>query len=194
MSTEFPQQPTFPPLVVASDPVASDRATRGAFIATVGLAVGSGLLAIVFAALGASVNGFALGALSVFPFAVAFAYAFFLALRLAWVRGLQSVERTVLVLDASGLHGTLPQGTVDIPWVAFDRLSLRSRGNHRVITFHLLPGVTTTSPGIRTTLSPRLFATIAERGFPIGSAAVSTPLETIADASRAFTAGRLVVR
>lgn len=194
MSHEQQQPVTFPPLVVATDPVAANRATRAPFVATVCLTAACAVIAILSATFLGSVSGVGLGLLSAMPFTFLFAYQLFLAIRLAFARGAQSVARTVLVVDAEGLHGSTIQGDVVIPWAAIDRVSIRPRGKHRIVTFHLVPGVSTTSPGVRTTLAPALFATIAKRGFAIGSAAVATPVETIADAARAFTGGRLALR
>lgn len=195
MTTVQPQQqPSFPPLVVSTDPVASNRATRGAYGLAVGLTIGSVVVAIVLAALAGSVLGIGLGILSVVPFGIAFAFALFLSLRLATMRGVQSIARTALVVDGFGLHTSIPQGELDLPWAAVEGVSIRPRGRHRVITFHLPAGLTPTSPGVQTSLSPQIFGVLVKRGFQIGSAGVSTPPETILDATRAFTGGRLVAR
>lgn len=194
MSHEQQQPVTFPPLVVATDPVGANRATRAPFIAVICLTVLCAAIAILSATLLTSVSGVAIGLLSALPFAILFVFQLFLAIQLAIARGAQSIARTALVVDAEGLHGFVAQGDVVVPWAAIDRVSIRPRGKHRIVTFHLVPGVTPSSPGVRTTLTPALFGTIAKRGFPIGSAGVATPVETIADAARAFTGGRLALR
>ncbi|WP_285040247.1 hypothetical protein [Plantibacter sp. LMC-P-059a] len=181
----------FPPLVVGSDPVRTERATRPAFVMALVCAGLIPIMGALLAALTASSGGFALGALSALLFGVISWFMLFLALQLATVRGAQSVRRTVMTLDAAGLSGSIQQGEVFLPWGAVERVSIRSRGRWRILTFHLLPGLTVQSPGVTTTLSQSAFARLAKLGFQVGEVAIDTPLDTLLAASGAFTGGRL---
>ena len=177
---------SFPPLVVGSDPVRTERATRPAFVMALVCAGLIPIIGVLLAAFTASVSGFGLGALSGLVFIVVSWFMLFLALQLATVRGAQSVTRTVMTLDAAGISGSIQQGEVFLPWGAVERVSMRSRGRWRILTFHLLPGVTAQSPGV-TTLSKAAFARLAKLGFQVGEVAIDTLLA----ASGAFTGGRL---
>ncbi|WP_285034850.1 hypothetical protein [Plantibacter sp. ME-Dv--P-095] len=182
---------SFPPLVVGSDPVRTERATRPAFVMALVCAGLIPIIGVLLAAFTASVSGFGLGALSGLVFIVVSWFMLFLALQLATVRGAQSVTRTVMTLDAAGLSGSIQQGEVFLPWGAVERVSMRSRGRWRILTFHLLPGVTAQSPGVTTTLSQAAFARLAKLGFQVGEVAIDTPIDTLLAASGAFTGGRL---
>ncbi|MBF4569097.1 hypothetical protein ITJ57_10005 [Plantibacter sp. VKM Ac-2880] len=107
----------FPPLVVGSDPVRTERATRPAFVMALVCAGLIPIMGALLAALTASSSGFALGALSALLFGVISWFMLFLALQLATVRGAQSVRRTVMTLDAAGLSGSIQQSEVFLPWV-----------------------------------------------------------------------------
>lgn len=182
---------SFPPLVVGSDPVRSERAMRPAFLFTM---IGAALVPVAgmfLAALTASSGGLGLGMLSGLSFAVISWFMLFAVVQLATARGMQSVARTVLTLDADGLNGNIQQGEVFLHWNAIDKLSTRTRGGAKILTFHLVPGLTEQSPGVRTTLPARTFQVLVKRGFQVGQVAIDTPLETVSAAANAFTAGRL---
>lgn len=191
--SESLQQPAFPPLVVSSNPEGTERVTRPSFVFAVGLAVVSALVGVVVAALSASTGDFGLGVISAAPFILIFCYALALSIHSAHVRGAQSIRHTVLVLDGAGFRGIVAQGEVTLPWAAIDRISSRTRGKHRIITFHFSPTVTPTNLGVHTSLAPKTFAAMRKQGFQVGGVAIDTPLDTLAAASSAFTGGRLAV-
>jgi hypothetical protein len=182
---------SFPPLIVGSDPVRTERVTRPAFVFTLIGAALIPVLGMLLAVLTTTSGGFALGMLSGLSFSVVSWFTLFAVVQFATVRGAQSVVRTVLTLDANGLRGVIPQGEVFLPWGAIERVSIRSRGKWRILTFHLVPGLTAQSPGVTTTLPQRTFARLAKLGFQIGEVAIDTPLDTVSAAASAFTGGRL---
>lgn len=182
---------SFPPLVVGSDPVRTERATRPGFVFTLIGAALVPMLGMFLAVLTASTGGFALGMLSGLSFSILSWLMLFAVVQLATTRGAQSQTRTVLTLDAAGIRSSIPQGEVSLPWGAIERVSVRSRGRWRILTFHLVPGLTAQSPGVTTTLPSRAFATLGKLGFQIGELAIDTPLDTVSAAASAFTGGRL---
>ena len=182
---------SFPPLVVGSDPVRTERVTRPAFVFTLIGAALIPVLGMLLAVLTTTSGGFALGMLSGLSFSVISWLMLFAVVQFATVRGAQSVARTVLTLDADGLRGSIPQGEVFLPWGAIERVSIRSRGKWRILTFHLVPGLTAQSPGVSTTLPPRSFAALGKLGFQVGEVAIDTPVDTVLAATNAFTGGRL---
>lgn len=182
---------SFPPLVVGSAPIRTERATRPAFVFMLIAAALIPVLGMFLAVLTTTTGGFALGMLAGLSFSFVSWLMLFAVVQFATVRGAQSVARTVLTLDADGLRGSIPQGEVFLPWGAIERVSIRSRGKWRIMTFHLVPGVTTQSPGITTTLPQRSFAALGKLGFQVGEVAINTPLDTVSAAASAFTGGRL---
>jgi hypothetical protein len=189
--TSMQQHPTYPPLVVGTNPEATDRLTRSGFGFQVVFTFVIALLGMAFAALGASTGDFGMGLASALPFTFTLFFMLSLTIRTATMRGMQSIKRTALTLDGVGLHGAAQQGDITLPWSTIDRLSIRRKGKHRIMTFHLTPGVAPSDVGVDTTLSPKMFAILTKRGFQIGEVAIDTPLETLAAASGAFTNGRL---
>lgn len=182
---------SFPPLVVGSAPVPTERATRPAFVFMFIAAALIPVLGMVLAVLTTTTGGFALGMLAGLSFSLVSWLMLFAVVQFATVRGAQSVARTVLTLDADGLRGSIPQGEVFLPWGAIERVSIRPRGKWRILTFHLVPGLTAQSPGVSTTLPPRSFAALGKLGFQIGEVAIDTPIDTVSAAASAFTGGRL---
>lgn len=189
----LPQQSAFPPLVVSTNPPATERVTRPSFVLLVVFPIVIALAGMAQAALGASTGSFGVGLVSALPAALCFCFLFVLALQIAAMRGSQSIKRTALTLDEAGFHGVLPQGEISVPWTAVDRLSIRTKGKHRILTFHFTASVAPEDVGVHTTLPPRMFAALRKQGFQIGQTAIDAPLETLAAASGAFTAGRLGV-
>lgn len=187
---DYPQAP-LPPLVVGSDPVRTERATRPSFVLTLVAAALVPVFAATVAALIASSSGFAMGFVSALPLLLVSWFTLFTVAQVASVRGARSRPGTVLTLDTAGLHSSIEQGDVFLPWPAIERLSVRRRGKYRILTFHLAPGLTAQSPGIHSTLPAKSFATLSKLGFQLGEVAIDCPLDTVIAASTALTGGRL---
>lgn len=185
---------SFPPLVVGTDQAAVRKVFRLPLMFAAVFLVVTALLAAFFAALMASITDLGLGFLTALPFLVSTTSLTFVLLNTAMNAGARAAAGTVLTLDSSGLASTVPQGTIALPWAAIESVTLLKRGRHRVLVFRLAPGVTHESPGVNTTVSPAVFRYLSKKGFRIGSAGIDTPIQTIADATAAFTAGRLVAR
>ena len=185
---------TFPPLVVGTDPEGVKKAFRLplAFISVFIVVIA--IIAVVFSAMTALLSGFGSGVLAASPFLVSLTYMVYLAVRTAGLAGERSAPGTVLTIDASGLNATIPQGRLVLPWQAIASVAVQKRGKHLIAIFMVVPGVTPESPGVQTTIKPGVFRLLAKKGFRIGSAGIDVPVQTILDASAAFTAGRLVAR
>jgi hypothetical protein len=185
---------TFPPLVVGTDVDAVRKIYRRPLIAMTSFVVVIAFIAVLLAAMTASLSGFGMGVLTAVPFLLMLSYMTFAAVNLAGTAAARAVPGNVLTLDATGLAAVSPQGPISLPWQAIASVELKKRGNHRIAIFRLAPGVTAESPGVHTTVKPALFRVLAKKGFRIGSAGIDVPMQTIMDATAAFTSGRLVAR
>ena len=185
---------TFPPLVVGTDPAAVKKAFRLPLAFISGFIVVIAVIAVLFTAMTASLSGFGSGVLAASPFLVSLTYMVFLAVRTAGTAGERAAAGTVLTIDAAGLNATIPQGVLVLPWQAIASVQVQKRGKHRIAIFRVAEGVTPDSPGVETTIKPGIFRLLAKKGFRIGSAGIDVPVQTILDATAAFTAGRLVAR
>jgi hypothetical protein len=184
----------FPPLVVGTDPEAVKKAFRIPLAFVTGFVVVVAVIAVLITAMMASLSGFGSGVLAALPFLVILMYMTYLAVRTAATAAERAAAGTVLTVDAAGLSSTLPQGELVLPWQAIESVQLQKRGKHRIAIFRAYDGVTPQSPGVHTTLKPAVFRVLAKKGFRIGSAGIDVPVQTILDATAAFTAGRLVAR
>ncbi|MBG6237367.1 asparagine N-glycosylation enzyme membrane subunit Stt3 [Mycetocola sp. CAN_C7] len=184
----------FPPLTVKSDPVAMRKLFQPNIVLLTSLAVGAAIAAAASAALMASVAGFAAGFAASLPFLVIVVFASLSAAQTANTAAERITAGSLVSLDAFGLSSTLAQGTVSLPWHTIESVSLKKRGRHRVLTYRIAAGVSPETAGVETTLAPGGFALLNKRGFQLGSAGIDTPIQTIADATAAFTAGRLLAR
>lgn len=184
----------FPPLVVGADSEVVRRTGRAQLIFMVVNVVMTGFVAAMIAALVASTNDFGTGLLAASPFLLMLAFVVMLTAYAALTAGRREATGTTLTLDAAGLSSTIPEGRIFLPWQAIHALEVRKRGRHRIAIFRLLPGVAPDSPGVQTTLAPRVFGVLVKKGFRVGSAGIDVPVQTVLDASAAFTAGRLIAR
>jgi hypothetical protein len=185
---------SFPPLVVGTDPEAVRKAFRLPLAFTTGFVVVLAVVAVLVTAMTASLSGFGSGVLAALPFLITLSYMVYLAVRTAGTAGERASAGTVLTIDAAGLNSKIPQGVLVLPWQAIASVELQKRGKHRIAIFRVAPGVTPQSPGVQTTITPGTFRVLAKKGFRIGSAGTDVPVQTILDATAAFTAGRLVAR
>ncbi|MDN4640003.1 hypothetical protein QCD70_07090 [Agreia sp. PsM10] len=185
---------TFPPLVVGTDPEAVRKAFRLPLAFVAGFIVVIAFVAVLVTAMMASLSGFGSGVLAALPFLITLSYMVYLAVRTAQTAGERASAGTVLTIDAAGLNATIPQGVLVLPWQAIESVALQKRGRHRIAIFRTVHGVTPDSPGIQTTIKPGIFRLLAKKGFRIGSAGIDVPVQTVLDATAAFTGGRLVAR
>ncbi|MET0932276.1 MAG: hypothetical protein ABWX56_01070 [Mycetocola sp.] len=161
-------------------------------IATLGVV--AAIFAAASAALMADLAGFGAGLFAALPFIVIAAFASYLGAQTANTLAARLSAGSVVTVDASGLRSTIPQGLVSLPWHAIESVSMKKKGGHSILTFRISRGTGPDTDGVDSTLSPAAFALLAKRGFQVGSAGVDTPIQTIADATAAFTSGRLQVR
>jgi hypothetical protein len=185
---------TFPPLVVGTDPEAVKKAFRVPLASMTFFIVAVAFVAALLAALTASSSGVGAGILTSLPFLIALTYMTYLTVRTAGAAAERAAAGTVLTLDATGLASNTPQGLVVLPWQAISHIEVEKRGGHQIAVYRLLPGVTPDGPGVHTTVKPAVFGILAKKGFRIGGAGIDVPVQTILDATAAFTAGRLVAR
>lgn len=179
-------------LVIGTDPDAVRRAFRGSII---GSGVAAGIvfaIAIMIGVLTASTSNVGIGALSALPFLLVGAYLAWLTVRTSRLAATRADAGTVLTLDTDGLMSRLPQGELALPWDAIRSIEVTTRGRHRILIVRLEQGVTPESAGVRSMLSAADFRVLATKGFRLGSVGIDVPVETIAAAAAAFTAGRLV--
>jgi hypothetical protein len=191
--TTIPAQ-TLPPLVVSSDPVAARKALSPSIAATqVGIVLFA-VLAVVLASMSGSVSGFGVGVLSGAPILISLLFLVYLLTQSATNLGIRTIASPVLTVDTTGLFSSIVQGSITVPWSAIESVSVRKRGKHRIVTFHIDPSTTPETPGVTSTLAPSVFKQLLKRGYQLGSAGINVPMETVLDAAAAFTQGRLVVR
>jgi len=184
----------FPPLVVGTDPEGVKKAFRIPLAFSSGLAVFCAVAAVFFAAMMGELAGMGSGVLSGLVFLVIAVYQGYLAVRVAGNATARAAAGTVLTLDGAGLRSDTPHGLVVLPWEAISSVEVKHRGRHTITIFRLFEAVTAVSPGVQTAIKPRIFRYLVKRGFRIGSVGINVPMQTILDATAAFTAGRLVVR
>jgi hypothetical protein len=185
---------TFPPLLVGTDVEAVKRIYRAPLVGAAVSVVVIALVAVLCAAMMASLSGLGAGILAALPFLITLSYMTYLAVHTAGAVAARAVPGNVMTLDATGLAATTPHGPIVLPWQAIASVELKKRGKHRIAIFRIAPGVTPESPGVQTTITPGVFPMLAKKGFRIGSAGIDVPVQTILDATAAFTAGRLVAR
>ena len=185
---------SFPPLVVGTDPAGVRKAFRLPLAFAAVFLLFTAFLAAFFAAWMSSITGLGLGFLTALPFLVSTTFLTLVLLNTALGAGARAAAGTVLTLDSSGLTSMMPQGALTLPWAAIESVMLKKRGRHRVLVFRMSPGVTRESPGVNTTVSPAVFRYLSKNGFRLGSAGIDVPVQTIADATAAFTHGRLIAR
>jgi hypothetical protein len=184
----------FPPLIVGTDVEAVKKIYRVPLIGTTVFVILLAFIAVLLTAMMASLSGFGLGVLTALPFLFMLSYMTFLAVQLAGTAAARAVPGNVVTLDATGLAAITPQGPIVLPWQAIASVELKKRGRHGIAIFRVFPGVTGENPGVQTTVKPALFRLLAKKGFRIGSAGIDVPVQTILDATAAFTGGRLVAR
>jgi hypothetical protein len=184
----------FPPLVVGTDVEAIRKVYRLPLIGATSFVIVIAFIAVLLTAMTASLSGFGMGVLTALPFLFMLIYMTFLAVSTAGTAAARAVPGNVMTLDATGLAAVTPQGPLALPWQAITSVELKKRGKHRIAIFRVAPGVTAESPGVQTTIKPALFRLLTKKGFRIGSAGIDVPVQTILDATAAFTGGRLVAR
>jgi hypothetical protein len=184
----------FPPLVVGTDVEAIKKVYRLPLIGASTLPVMIAVIAVALAAMTASLSGFGAGLMAGLPFVLFVGYMTSSAVQTASTAAARAVPGNVMTLDATGLAATTPQGPLVLPWHAIASVELKKRGKHRIVIFRGVPGVTPETPGVQTTLKPAVFRKLATKGFRIGSVGIDVPVQTILDATAAFTGGRLVAR
>lgn len=191
--TAVPAQ-TLPPLVVKSDPIAARKALSPSIAVAQVMIVLFALLAVVLAAMSGASSGFGIGVMSGTPILISLLFLVYLLTQSATNLGTRSVAAPVLTVDSTGLTSTVVQGTITVPWSAIESASVRKRGKHRIVTFHIAKSTTPETPGVVSTLAPSAFTQLLTRGYQLGSAGIDVPMQTVVDAAAAFTQGRLVVR
>lgn len=184
----------FPPLVVGTDPEGVKKAFRIPLAFSLGLAAFSAVAAVCAGALMGASSGFGSGILSGLPFLIIAVYQGYSAVRVTANATERAAAGPVLTLDSTGLTSNTPQGMLALPWEAISAVEAKHRGRHIIATFRVFEGVKRDSPGVQTTISPKIFRYLGKRGFRIGSAGIDVPMQTILDATAAFTGGRLVAR
>lgn len=184
----------FPPLVVGTDPEAVKKAFRIPLAMSWGLAVFALVAAVVVAAMMSSLSNMGLGLLSALPFLFVGLSQGYGAVRISGNAEARAAAGTVLTLDAAGLTSNTPQGLLALPWEAIASVETTRRGRHTIAIFRIFEGVDPQSPGVQTTIKPRIFKLLAKKGFRVGSAGIDVPIQTILDATAAFTGGRLMAR
>ena len=179
---------SYPPLVVWTDPVGASKALRPSLIQILVLAAAFLAALITLLSLGradgAVVFACVLGIMASIAYALALTHQI----------GAVSNLRPVLTLDQTGIHARVNGGELDLPWETVRGIRVRRVRRHSILAFELEAGTSPSTPGIRSTISARNFAYIARRGFQIGSVAVSTPVQTILDATSSFTDQRVLAR
>jgi hypothetical protein len=185
---------TFPPLVVGTDVEAIRKIYRAPLMGSTILVPLAAVVAVLFTAMMTSTSGFAVGVLTGMPFVAVLAFMTASAVQTAGTAAARAVPGNVLTLDATGVAATTPQGPLVLPWQAIESVELKKWGKHRIVIFRGFPGVTPESTGVQTTLKPAAFRKLATKGFRVGSLGIDVPVQTILDATAAFTAGRLVAR
>ncbi|PPF61861.1 hypothetical protein C5E11_13355 [Clavibacter michiganensis] len=185
---------TFPPLVVGTDREAVKKAFRIPLASMTLFIVVIAFVAVLLASLTASVSGVGAGILTSLPFLISLTFMTYTAVRTAGAAAERAAAGTVLTVDAAGLASNTPQGLVVLPWQAISHVEVQKRGGHQIAVFRLMPGVTPDGPGVHTTVKPNVFGILAKKGFRIGAGGIDVPLQTVLDATAAFTAGRLVAR
>ena len=185
---------TLPPLVINSDPVAAKKALMPSIVVAQIFVVVAAFLAVYCAALGASSGNIGTGISFGLPILVSVLLLVFVLTQSATNLGIRSVAAPVLTVDATGLSSSIVQGTIVVPWTAVESIAVRKRGRHRIVSFILAPSTTPSSAGVTSTLPPAAFKLLVKKGFRLGSAGIDVPMQTVLDASAAFTQGRLTAR
>jgi hypothetical protein len=185
------QKPT--PLVVHRDPAALVRPFRLSIALSATTAVFTAFVACFYAALMASLAGFQSGLLAGLPILISTVYLVFITVRSSHKLATQLATRAVITLDEAGLGATLPEGTITLPWWALETVSVRKRGRHRIIKFHLAKDITPETEGVTSTLTPATFDRVRKLGFHLGSLGIDATVEQVLAAAGSFTSGRLRV-
>jgi len=185
---------TLPPLVINSDPVAAKRALMPSIVVAQVFVVLFAFLAVYCAALGASSGNIGTGISFGLPILVSVLLLVFVLTQAATNLGIRLVAAPVLTVDATGLSSSIVQGTIVVPWTSVESIAVRKRGRHRIVSFILAPSTTPSSAGVTSTLPPAAFKQLVKKGFRLGSAGIDVPMQTVLDASAAFTQGRLTAR
>ena len=185
---------TLPPLVINSDPVAAKKALMPSIVVAQIFVVIAAFLAVYCAALGASSGNIGTGISFGLPILVSVLLLVFVLTQTATNLGIRLVAAPVLTVDATGLSSSIVQGTIVVPWTAVESIAVRKRGRHRIVSFILAPSTTPSSAGVTSTLPPAAFKLLVKKGFRLGSAGIDVPMQTVLDASAAFTQGRLTAR
>jgi hypothetical protein len=186
--------PTLPPLVINSDPVAAKKALMPSIVVAQIFVVVAAFLAVYCAALGASSGTIGTGISFGLPILVSVLLLVFVLTQTATNLGIRLVAAPVLTVDATGLSSSIVQGAIVVPWTSVESIAVRKRGRHRIVSFILAPSTTPSSPGVTSTLPPAAFKHVVKKGFRLGSAGIDVPMQTVLDASAAFTQGRLTAR
>jgi hypothetical protein len=186
--------PTLPPLVVQSDPVAAKKALMPSIVVAQIMVVLFAFLAVYCAALGASSGDIGTGISFGLPILFSVLLLVYVLTQAATNLGIRLVAAPVLTIDASGLSSTIVQGAITVPWTSIESIAVRKRGRHRIVSFLLAPSTTPDTPGVVSTLPRAAFNQLVKKGFRLGSAGIDVPMQTVLDASAAFTQGRLTAR
>ncbi|MBF4632833.1 hypothetical protein ITJ38_00265 [Agreia pratensis] len=183
-----------PPLVVGTDLEGVKKAFRVPLAFASGMAVFCAISAVLSGAVVGATTGVGYGLVAGFIFLIVALYQGYLALRVAGKVAKRVSAGPVLTLDATGLTANTTQGLLVLPWETVSSVDVRTRGRHDIATFRIYEGVTRDSAGVQTTITPKMFPRLSTQGFSIGGAAIDVPMQTILDATAAFTGGRLVAR
>lgn len=163
--------PGFPPLVISTDPEKVRKRLGPLLVLYPALAVVVAVLAVVTAAVTAANSGVGSGVLSAIPMLVGLALLMYLTVYVTRTVAVRSSPGVVLVLDASGLHATLSEGDLTVPWDRVVAVSVRRTG----LLYRLASDTTPQSPGVSSTLPDRYYRLLLRRGFGVGTARVDVP-------------------
>lgn len=109
----------------------------------------------------------------------------------AW--GARVAVETPLVLSPAGMQMCTHRGWVSVPWAAVASLSVRSVLGNRILTFHLVPGVDRTSPGVSSSLPAGQWKRLRRVGLQLGDVGITPGAADVAQAVRYYTSGRVGV-
>ena len=185
---------TLPPLVINSDPVGAKKALMPSIVVAQVMVVLFAFLAVYCAALGASSGNIGTGMAFGLPILFSVLLLVYVLTQAATNLGIRLVVAPVLTIDATGISSSIVQGTIVVPWTSVESIAVRTRGRHRIVSFVLAPSTTPSTPGVASTLPPAAFKQLIKKGFRLGSAGIDVPMQTVLDASAAFTQGRLTPR